>query len=71
MADSNYNEPLFSDAELAPEERRRMRRLLWYSDRSEYLWSTIRRWAVIWAVIATAVVFARDGIKWALKALAS
>jgi hypothetical protein len=62
-----YNEPDFTDAAFTAEERRRMRRMLWYYDRSDFLWATIRRWALIWTLTAVAVLWLKDSIKWILK----
>lgn len=70
MAES-YKEPEFSHTEFSPQERSRLRRMLWYSDRSDYLWVTLRRWAVIWGLMAAAVWMFKDAIKWVGKAMVS
>jgi hypothetical protein len=68
MAES-YHEPEFSRAEFSAEERARVRRMLWYNDRADFLWTTIRRWAVAWTALAVATALFKDQIRWVVKAV--
>jgi hypothetical protein len=68
MAES-YQEPEFSRTEFTAEERARLRRMLWYDDRANFLWTTIRRWAIAWTALGVATALLKDQIRWVLKAL--